>query len=118
MYERSRNLLDCYIAGFTYYDGLDVMDELELGTQVILKSEPDNPHDPDAVAIYYGETKLGYVPEAENSQISHLLYFGYDDIIETKINCRHPEAHMEKQFRVVVKLKDNRGNERASKSRW
>jgi hypothetical protein len=27
MYERSRNLIDCHIAGFTYYDGLEVIDQ-------------------------------------------------------------------------------------------
>jgi hypothetical protein len=28
MYERSRHLLDCHLAGFTYYDGLDVIESL------------------------------------------------------------------------------------------
>ena len=73
MYERSRNLLDCHIAGFTYYEGLDVIGELKLGTPVTLKSEPDNPYDPGAVAIYYGETKLGYIPKYKNSYVSNLL---------------------------------------------
>jgi len=36
MYERSKHLLDCNIAGFTYYDGLDVISELQLGTKVCL----------------------------------------------------------------------------------
>jgi hypothetical protein len=47
MYERSRNLLDCHIAGFNYYDGLDVIDQLKLGTAVTLKSEPENPARPE-----------------------------------------------------------------------
>ena len=108
MYERSRNLLDCHIAGFTYYDGLDVINDLKLGTQVTLKSEPENPYDHEAVAIYYGDTKLGYVPQAKNSFVSNLLYFGYDDIVEARINCHNPEEHPENQFRVVIKIKDNR----------
>lgn len=108
MYERSRHLLDCHIAGFTYYDGLDVIDELKLGTHVTLKSEPENPHDPDAVAIYHGKTKLGYIPQAKNSTISNLLYFGHDDIVEAKINFHNPEANPENQYRIVVKLIDNR----------
>jgi hypothetical protein len=108
MYERSRNLLDCHIAGFTYYDGLDVVGNLKLGAQVALKSEPENPYDPDAVAIYFDETKLGYVPRAKNSYISNLLYFGHGDTLEAKINCHNPEANPENQFRVVIKIKDNR----------
>jgi hypothetical protein len=108
VYERSRNILDCHIAGFTYYDGLDVIGELRLGTPVTLKSEPENPHDPDAVAIYYGEAKLGYVPQTKNSFISSLLYFGHGGIVEARINSHNPEAHPENQFRVAIKLKDGR----------
>lgn len=111
MYERSRNLLDCHIAGFTYYDGLDVIEELKLGTPVTLKSESDNPYDHEAVAIYFGETKLGYVPQAKNSCISNILYFGHEDILEAKINCHNPEANTENQFRIVIKLKDNRNDD-------
>jgi hypothetical protein len=108
MYERSRNLLDCHIAGFTYYDGLDVIDELKLGAPVILRSETENPYDHQAVAVYFGETKLGYVPQAKNSYVSNLLYFGHDDIIEAKINSRNLETNPENQFRIVIKIKDNR----------
>jgi hypothetical protein len=108
MYERSRNLLDCHIAGFAYYDGLEVIDEMKLGAPVSLKSEPDNPHDPNAVAIYLGEHKLGYIPKAKNEQVSTLLYFGYGDIIQTRISSVNLEAEPERQFRVVLKIKDNR----------
>ena len=108
MYERSRNLLVCNIAGFTYYDGLDVIEHLNLGTQVNLKSEPDNPYDPNAVSIYYKDTKLGYIPKYKNEYISNLLYFGYSSILESRINYSNPEADTENQFRIVIKLKDSR----------
>ena len=108
MFEKSRNLLDCHIAGFTYYDGVEVIDQLMLGTAVTLKAEPENPHDPDAVAIYFEKTKLGYVTQAKNSEISQLLYFGYGDIVEARINSRNLEANPEFQFRISIKLKDKR----------
>jgi hypothetical protein len=108
MYERSRNLIDCHIAGFTYYDGLDVIDELQLGTSVTLKAEPENPHDPDAIAVYFGDTKLGYVPQAKNDTLSLMLHFGYGEFLEARINSRNLETNPENQFRIVVKLKDNR----------
>ena len=108
MYERSRHLFDCHIAGFAYYEGLDVIDRLVPGTPVSLVSEPDNPYDPEAVAIYLEKTKLGYIPKGKNSCIGSLLYFGHGGIIEAKISSRNLEEHAENQFRVVVKLKDNR----------
>ena len=108
MYKRSRNLFDCHIAGFTYYDGLDVINNLRLGTVVTLQAEPENPYDPNAVAIYFEGTKLGYIPQAKNSIVSTLLYFGHGDILESKINSYNSQTSPENQFRIVVRLKDNR----------
>ena len=108
MYERSRNLFDCHVAGFAYYDGLDVIDNLVIGAPVMLRSESDNPYDPDAVAIYFEDKKLGYIPRAKNGCISNLLYFGHSDILDAKINSRNLDNEPERQFRIVIKLKDNR----------
>lgn len=108
MYEKSRNLFDCNIAGFAYYDGLDAIEKLVLGAIVTLVPEPDNPYDPEAVAVYFEKTKLGYIPKSLNSVISTLFYFGYGDIFDAKICTRNLEEHMEKQFSIVVKIKDNR----------
>ena len=108
MYERSRYLMDSSIAGFTYYDGLDVLSELEPGVLVKLKSEPENPYDTNAVSIYYKDTKLGYIPRGKNSFICDLLFFGHGDIIEAKINSRILDNPAEQQFGIVIKIKDNR----------
>lgn len=107
-FEPSRHLMDFHIAGFAYYDGLDVIDELKLGTQVELVSEPNNPADVNAVAIYYKDTKLGYVPNYKNEMLSTLVYFGHAEILEAKIQMFKLDSHPERQFRVVVKVKDNR----------
>ncbi len=100
--------MDCHIAGFAYYDGLDVIDKLQLGTPVSLVVESDNPYDPEAVTIYFGETKLGYIPKAKNSYVSTLLYFGHENILNAKINSRNLDEIPEFQFRIVIKVKDNR----------
>lgn len=107
-YEPSRNLMDFHIAGFAYYDGIEVINELALGKKVILIEEPDNPYDPEAVAIYYKDKKLGYVPKDKNSLISKFLYFGHNDIFEALIQYANKESHPERQFRVVIKIRDNR----------
>ena len=52
--------------------------------------------------------KLGYVPKEKNSFLSTLLYYGYGDILEARIQYANVENHPERQFRVVVKIKDNR----------
>lgn len=107
-YEKSRHLMDFHIAGFAYYDGLEVIEELTLGKAVQLISEADNPYDPEAVAIYYEEIKIGYVPKDKNELLSKLLYFGHANIFEARIQYINKETHPERQFRVVVKIADNR----------
>lgn len=107
-FEPSRNIADFHLAAFAYYDGLDVIDQLKPGTPVQLIGEPSNPHDAEAVVISYEGTKLGYVPTNKNSLISRLIYFGHGDILEARIQMSNTENHPDRQFRVVVKLKDNR----------
>ena len=107
-YEPTRHLVDFHIAGFAYYDGLDVVKELSLGQDVDLIHEPDNPYDPEAVVIFYKDKKLGYVPKDKNSFLSTLLYFGHGNILEARIQSINLDGHPERQFRVVVKIKDLR----------
>jgi hypothetical protein len=101
-----RHFSNFHIAGLTYYDAVDVFEELRVGKTLILKAEPENPFDGNAVAIYYGETKLGYIPASQNEQFSKLLRFGHGDIFEAKISQRNEEAHPEKQIRVLIRIKD------------
>jgi len=100
-----RHFSDFHIAGFTYYDGVDVFNDLKIGTKLFLKKEPKNPYDPKAVAVYYQKTKLGYVPQAQNEVLSKLLNLGYPDMFEVKINQISPDSHPERQVRVVVRFK-------------
>ena len=107
-YEPSRTLIDFHIAGFAYHEGLSVIENLRLGTKVDLRFEPDCPYDPEAVAIYYKDTKIGYVPREHNSNFYKFLYFGHEDLFEALISLVDDDAHPERQFRVVVKIKDSR----------
>lgn len=107
-FEPSRHFCDFHLAGFTYHDGLDVISELTLGAPVSLKAEPNNIHDPEAVAVFYGDTKIGYVPQGKNKSLFQLIYFGYGDILEAQIQMAKLDTHPERQFRVLVRLKDGR----------
>lgn len=108
IFEPSRHIDDFHLAGFAYYDGLDVIDELKLGQPVEMVKEENNPYDEKAVAILYKGKKLGYIPSSHNSVISTLLYYGHGDIFEARIQSANLDEHPERQFRVVVKVKDNR----------
>ena len=109
MYQRSRHFIDFCIAGFTYYDGIECVQQMRVGDKLSLRLEGDNPHDPDAVAIFYMDRMIGYVPRNLNMVISQLLYFGHDifDVIIAQIDLtKHPEH----QVRVIIRVAERRHN--------
>lgn len=59
-YEPSKALTSFHIHGFQHWDGALVLDQLKPGIVLELVVEPDNPYDPQAVALYLGgnETRL------------------------------------------------------------
>lgn len=61
------------VAGFWHYDGETVWPQLELQDELRLVREPDNPHDGNAVEIYWHRHKLGYLPRRENKVVAGLL---------------------------------------------
>lgn len=101
---KRRHFTHFNIAGFTYYEGPVVFNELKIGTRLRLLSEPDNKYDPKAIAIYYDDFKLGFVPRAVNDPISKLLEMGYSNIFETVIQSINPAAQPELQVGVIVYL--------------
>jgi len=102
-----RHFTDFHIAGFNYYYGSDVFENLKIGTSLSLKAEPENRYDPEAVAIYYRDVKIGFVPASKNEMIRKFLNLGYTDLFEVKINQISPDSHPERQVRVVVRLKEH-----------
>ena len=82
MYEPSRVLLSFHIAGFQYADGALVLGDLKVGDKLKLCAERDNPHDPEAVAIYFGNTKLGYVPGNGVGPLSVMMHYGHEGVFE------------------------------------
>jgi hypothetical protein len=105
---KDRHFADFHIAGFTYYNGIEVFEQMKIGSKLTLQAEPENQFDPNAVAIYYQNEKLGFVPKGENDLIRKFLNLGYTNLFEVKINQVSPETHPEKQVRVVVRIIENK----------
>lgn len=100
------HLANFHIAGFGYWDGCEAFEHLRIGTPLVLVREADNPFDPYAVAIYYGDYKLGFIPRGSNHDISKYLDMGLDDIYDVRITRISPDAHPENQIEVIVKIKN------------
>ena len=61
------------IAGFQYYRGEAIWPNLGVGKKLSLVRESFNEYDGDAVAVYFRNDKLGFVPQIENSAIAQML---------------------------------------------
>lgn len=100
------HLTNFHIAGFSFWDGAEAFEHLKIGTQLDLVREPDNKFDAYAVAIYFGDFKLGFIPRGENHDISKYLDMGLADIYEVRIQRISPDMNPENQIEVIVYIKN------------
>ena len=70
---RSVAVQESPVAGFQFHQGETAWQSLFVGAPLELVREPSNPHDADAVAVYFKTKKLGYVPRAENRAVAQML---------------------------------------------
>ena len=70
-------LLNCNIAGTTFLNLEDIEPKLKKHQLLVLKREPKNEYDNNAILILTEEgQKLGYVPQEKNEVLSNLMDAG------------------------------------------
>ena len=70
-------LLDCNVAGTSFLDLDDIEPRLKKHQLLMLKREPNNEYDNNAILILTEEgQKLGYVPQDKNEVLSKLMDAG------------------------------------------
>ena len=76
-----------------------------MGAKLELEREENNSHDHNAVAIYYKDMKLGFIPKRFNELISQFLDMGHNDVFEVRVCQIDEEAHPEQQVHINVYIK-------------
>ncbi|MET0069781.1 MAG: HIRAN domain-containing protein [Candidatus Thiodiazotropha sp.] len=71
------------LAGFQYHRAAAIWPFLRVGEPLHLKREPSNPHDRYAIAVWFRNEHLGYIPRRENRTLARLLDQG--EQLETRI---------------------------------
>ena len=71
--KRKVYLLQCFVAGFRHYKGMDLLQEMEVNDFIELKREHHNLHDEFAIALYWQQEKIGFIPAEHNQTIARLL---------------------------------------------
>ena len=84
-------VLECLVAG-TSFRKLDKVDnELDKKVKLTMKREADNKFDGFAIALWFNQTKVGYVPREKNEVIARLMDAG-------------------KEFYATIQAKEYEGN--------
>jgi hypothetical protein len=61
------------LAGFQFYQGKTLWDELKPGDTLTLVREPDNVYDANAVRVEWNGQRLGYIPRRENADVARQM---------------------------------------------
>lgn len=92
------------LAGFRYYAGETLWQEMKVGDELTLVREPDNPHDANAVRIEWRGHKLGYLPRAENRAVAAEMDRGAPVAarISALVQDRNPWKRLRVDIHVVL----------------
>lgn len=71
--KRKIYLLQFFVAGFRHYKGMELLPYMEVNDLLELRREPANEHDECAIALYWQQEKIGYIPYDFNELPSRLL---------------------------------------------
>ncbi len=92
------------LAGFQYYEGKQLWDEIKVGDPLTLAREPANPHDGNAVRVEWRGHRLGYVPRRENHAVAQHMDRG--GAVEARVSrlTQHRNPWQRIEFEIYVKL--------------
>ncbi|MEO6488996.1 MAG: HIRAN domain-containing protein [Ferruginibacter sp.] len=69
-------VLECLVAGTSFRKLDEVEPQLASTVKLDMKREGTNVHDKFAVALYFSDTKVGYIPKDKNEVIARLMDAG------------------------------------------
>ncbi|HMV18882.1 MAG TPA: HIRAN domain-containing protein [Zoogloea sp.] len=88
------------LAGFQYYSGKILWDEMREGDPLVLVREPDNRHDTAAIRVEWRGVQLGHLPRAENAALAAEMDRGVK--VEGRIGRLTKDPNPWKRLRVEV----------------
>lgn len=61
------------IVGMEHQHSTEIVAALQTGTDVILVREPTNPYDPNAIEVWVGNRRVGYIPRSQNKVLAAFI---------------------------------------------
>lgn len=88
------------LAGFRHHEAPELWSAFRRGQILTLVREPENRHDPLAIAVCWRGRKLGYLPRTANLFVSVLMDKGRT--ITAQIDGLRPNAERNEKLRIRV----------------
>lgn len=101
-------LLQFFVRGFQYYDGPKIINEINQSGLLTMVREPENKFDRKAIALYFDDRKIGYVPREDNVVLAKILDA---DLLTVQVEITHIEpkaADWEKIHAAIYALKEKK----------
>ena len=95
-----RLLYEGYIAGYQYHQGEKFEKQFEPGTDFSLKHEPENPFNENAVAVYYNDNRIGFIPTDWSHEVANKLKNGKN--VKARVASFEPDAEPWQRLQVEV----------------
>ncbi len=99
-------LMSTNIAGLRYYEGNENLKNICEGDAVQLVREPINIHDAKAIAIYWQNRKLGYIPRHHNMAVCSIMDAG----ITTKAQIAHINPEQSDWHKIYIRIFAEKNN--------
>jgi hypothetical protein len=96
-----------FVAGFKYYAGPRIINGMKQGDLLEMRREPNNRYDRSAVALFWNEHKIGFLPAAGNDTISKLLDIAWPPLVAEITHIETKAQTWENIAAAVYLLKEN-----------
>jgi hypothetical protein len=93
--------LDFFVAGWRYYDGDLVIDQLQVGDSVDFSLDPENDHDHKAVVVMsVNGKKLGFIPAFYSGWVYEIIEKNCN--YQARVEAVHPQAVPHRKVNISV----------------
>ena len=89
-----------FIAGYQYYSGEKIEHLFSSDAEVNLVREPFNPFDANAIAVYFKERKIGFIPMSDNKILTNMI----DQQIPLRAKIKNVNPQKPKWERVEISV--------------
>lgn len=97
------SVLNTEVAGTYYHHPEKFAQDIVPDSIITLKREPKNQYDSLAVALYFGDLKIGYLPKAKNEVIAKLMDAGKNFSAKIKEKNIHSDYNLQLDIEVFMK---------------